>query len=85
MKSLMVPRYTLVYITDKLPMFIRNIAIIMTGTFGFNIGKLFCRPGDPVFWCLFIGLPSNLPDMTGGQMVFREVDRSVNPLPEDKF
>ena len=29
----MVPRHTLVYITDVLPMFIRNIAIITTGIF----------------------------------------------------
>ena len=41
---------------------------------------MFCCSVSPVFWCLFIGLPSNLPDMTGGQMVFREVDRSIKQI-----
>ena len=32
----------------------------------------FCQSVSPVFWCLFIGPPSNLPDMTGGPTAFRE-------------
>ena len=41
---------------------------------------LFCRSVGPVFWCLLIGPPSSLPDMTGRLMVFREVDRSVKQI-----
>ena len=36
----------------------------------------FYRSVGPVFWCLYIGQPSNLPDMTGGPTVFGEDDRS---------
>ena len=40
----------------------------------------FCRSVGPVFWCLFIRPPSNLPDMTGRPMVFQKVDRSVEQI-----
>ena len=63
-------------------------------TFSFNTGKFtfngmlfnakytakFCHSVSLAFWCLFIGPPSNLPDMTGGPMVFREVHRSVKQI-----
>ena len=40
----------------------------------------FCQSVGPVFWCLLIGPPSNLPDMTGGTTVFLEVDSSVKQI-----
>ena len=40
----------------------------------------FCCSVGPVFWCLFIRPPSNLPDLTGGLLVFRIVDRSVKQI-----
>ena len=60
-------------------------------TFCFNRARLFLFPFngmlfnvkrtvDPVFWCLFIRLPSNLPDMTGRVAVFQEVDWYVKQI-----
>ena len=94
--------YTLVYITNILPIFIQNVAIIKTGIFHEELpvliwGKLFlftfnsmffnvkrtakfCHSVCPVFWCLFIGLPKNLPDMTCGPTVYRKVDRSIKQV-----
>ena len=48
----------------------------------FNVNRTakFCHSVRPVFWCLFIGLPSNLPDMTGRPILFPEVDRSVKQI-----
>ena len=43
-------------------------------------GEPFCQSIDPVLWCLFIRLPSNLPDMTGRRTVFQEVDRSIKQI-----
>ena len=40
----------------------------------------FCQSVGPVFWCLFIRPQSNLPDMTSGPTVFREVNRSVKKI-----
>ena len=72
-------------------MFIRNITIIKVEIYheelsvknGKTVFVYFLWSAKfyfPVFWCLFIGLLSNLPDMTGGPTVFPEVDRSVKQI-----
>ena len=48
----------------------------------FNVKRTakFCWSVGPVFWCSLIRPTSNLPDMTSGPMVFRQVDRSVKQI-----
>ena len=68
-------------------MFIRNIAIITAGIFHEELLVLvvlgtakFNHSVSSVFWCLFIGPPSSLPDMAGEPTVFQKVDRSVKQM-----
>ena len=55
--------------------------IVLDGRYwDFKRTSKFCRSVGLVFWCLVIGPPPNLPDMTGGPTVFRKVDRSVKQI-----
>ena len=69
------PRRTFGFNTGKLFLFTFNGMLFKTKS-----RAKFCRSVGSLLWCLFIRPPSNLPDMTDGPTVFREVDRSVKQI-----